>query len=187
MLAQAGMRYYLATMFSFTRFFRLFNPAVAVRDFREVWVQENPHRLRILLLSGAATFAIFGTMFSESHMIQPRPPEVTYITSYQGERSDAEIIAENIANQRAKEERFADADARREAAREAYEAVGSATGVDTQQARAEGEAERRQYERDLAEARERAVSRWGTVDPDTGKIVGPNPNGTEQAGVDPAE
>ena len=179
-------------MFSFSRMFRLFNPAVAVRDFREVWVQENPHRLRILLLSGAATFAIFGTMFSESHLIQPRPPEVTYITSYQGERTDAEIIAENIANQREKNERFAEADARREAARQAYEAVGSATGVDTEEARAEGEAERRQYERDLAEARARAISRWGTIDPETGQLVGPSQtdlsqNGTEQAGVDAGE
>ncbi len=181
------MRYYLATMFSFSRMFRLFNPAVAARDFREVWVQENPHRLRVLLLSGAATFAIFGTMFTESHMIQPRPPEVTYITSYQGERTDAEIIAENIANQREKERRFAEADARREAAREAYEAVGSATGVDTDEARAEGEAERRQYERELAEARARAVSRWGTVDPETGKIVGPNTDEAGQADIDAGE
>lgn len=173
MLAQGGMRYYLDIMFSLSRLFRLFNPVAAVRDFREVWVQENPHRLRILLLSGAATFAIFGTMFTESHLIQPRPPEVTYITSYQGERTDAEIIAENIANQREKEERFAEADARRAAAREAYETVGSATGVDTDEARAEGEAERRQYERELAEARAKAVARWGTIDPETGAIVGP--------------
>lgn len=158
-------------MFSISRFFRLINPVAALRDFRAVWVQDNPHRLRILLLSGAATFAIFGTMFTESHMIQPRPPEVTYITSYQGGRTDAEIIAENIANQRDKDKRFAEADARRKAAREAYEAVGSATGVDTSEARAEGEAERKEYERALAEARADAISRWGTIDPESGQVV----------------
>ncbi|WP_230281655.1 hypothetical protein [Croceicoccus sp. Ery15] len=171
-------------MFSFSRFFRLFNPVAAVRDFRDVWVQENPVRLRVLLLSGAATFAIFGTMFGESHMIQPRPPEVTYITSYQGDRTDAEIIAENIANQQEKNERFAEADARRAAARQAYETVGNATGVDTSEARAEGEAERRQYERDLAEARAKALARWGTIDPATGQIVSPK---EQQAPVDTAE
>ena len=62
-----------------------------------------------------------------------------------------------------------------------YETVGSATGVDTDEARAEGEAERRQYERELAEARAKAVARWGTIDPETGAIVGPDTNADSPA------
>lgn len=156
-----------------SKYAKLFNPVAAVRDFRSVWVQENPHRLRIMAVSAAITFAIFYSLMGQSHMILPRPPEVTYIDLFPEGRSDEDIIAENIANQRAKEERFAEMDARREAARQAYETVGSATGVDTADAKAEGEAERREYARALAEARAKAVAKYGTINPETGKIVKP--------------
>ncbi|GGD79236.1 hypothetical protein [Croceicoccus mobilis] len=158
-----------------TRYLRLFNPLLAFRDFRDVWEQDTPHRGRNLLMAGAATCAIFSAMaiMGRSQMAAPPVPEITWITQYDAERSDKEIIAENIENQREKEELFALRDAQRAEMRRTYEVIGNATGVDTSDAKAEGEAERAEYERKLAKARAEAVARYGTIDPETGAIIMP--------------
>ena len=76
----------------------------------------NPYRWRVLGVSVAATFALMVVMIPESERIEPRPPEVTWITTFQPDRTDAEIIASNIENQKRKDKLAAEARRARAAA-----------------------------------------------------------------------
>lgn len=141
-----------------SRFFAMLNPVRATRDFRTVWMQENPYRWRFALVSLIATGSIFTIMFGEEHRIEPRPPEITWITTFKPGRSDAEILASNIANQREKERLRAEQAEREARAREVYEAVGRASGIDVDAARAEGERERAAAAREAEAARQKALA-----------------------------
>ena len=147
------------TLSAFSRFARLFNPLRAARDFRDAWVQETPHRWRFLALSAAVTFCIFSVMFQEEHRIDPRSPEIDFITVFETGRSDAEILASNIENQRRKEAERAEQEAIDAEIRRRYEVVGEAMGMDTSEARARGEAERAAAAEAEQEARQRARER----------------------------
>lgn len=140
-----------------SRFFAMLNPVRALRDFRNVWIQENPYRWRFALVSLVATGSIFSTMVSEEHRVEPRPPEVTWISTFEPGRSDAEIIASNIANQREKDRLRAEQAAREAKAREVYEAVGRVSGIDVDAAKAEGERERAAAARAEEAARQKAL------------------------------
>lgn len=148
----------MATQSAFSRFLSLFNFVSAGRDFLSVWREENPYRLRIIAVSAAATFAIFSTMFGEEHVIEDRKPEITYITSFEPGRSDAEIIASNIANQEAKEQQRADEEAHDAEVRARYEYIGKMFGMDVEEARKQGEAERAARAKAEEEARQRALA-----------------------------
>ncbi|RVQ67822.1 hypothetical protein EKN06_07865 [Croceicoccus ponticola] len=148
----------MANSTALSRFFAMLNPLRAARDFRDVWVQENPYRWRIALVSLVATISVFSVMFQEEHRIEPRPPEITWITTLEPGRSDAEIVASNLANQREKERLAAERKAREEQAREVYEAIGRASGIDVEQARREGDAERAAAAAAEKAKRERALA-----------------------------
>ena len=60
----------------------------------------------------------------------PGRPKVTYITSWPEHRSDAEIIASNMANQRRKDALAGEQAKRDEAVRDMYKALGRASGMD---------------------------------------------------------
>lgn len=132
----------MASTTALSRFLTIINPVRAIRDFRGVWMQENPYRWRFALVAAVATGSIFWTMMGEEHRIEPRPPEITWITTFKPGRTDAEIMASNIANQREQERLKAEQAAREAKAREVYEAVGRASGMDVDAIKAEGEAER---------------------------------------------
>ena len=134
------------------------NPLRAIRDFRDVWMQENPYRWRIALVSLVATCSIFSIMFQEEHRVEPRRPEITWITTFDPDRSDAEILASNIANQERKESAAAAEEARAEEVRKRYEYVGRMFGMDVDQARAEGEAERAARKAAEEEKRQRLLA-----------------------------
>src|SRR5690606_23141531 len=78
-----------------------------------------------------------------SQRVEPRRPDVTYISTFAPDRSDEEIAASNIANQKRQDALRAEAEARAERKREAYKALGRASGFDV-------EAMERQIERDRA-------------------------------------
>jgi hypothetical protein len=124
---------------------RQVSPRGAVRDFIEVWRQAGRNRWRIAALSAATTIAIFSVIVQEE-AIGPIPhPHIDYITVWDPHRTDAQIIASNVANQKRKE-RLATEQARRdEEVREIYKEVGRASGMDVdaieKQARADHEAE----------------------------------------------
>ncbi len=111
-------------------FLSRFNPAPGVRDFANEFSRPNPYRWRILAASCALTFTIFSVFTYEGVKGPPVPPEVTYITSWSADRTDEEIIATNILNQKRKDEYQAELDAAAEESRQAYRALGAATGMD---------------------------------------------------------
>ncbi len=123
-------------------FFRRVSPRRAVADFVEHWQQPTEHRWPLLGVAAAATFAIFMLFIPDSQRIEPRRPEVTYITSWSPDRTDEEIIASNIANQQRKDELEAIEEERAELRKDLYRALGRATFIDVDEMEAEIEAER---------------------------------------------
>jgi hypothetical protein len=135
------------------KFWRLISPRRAVEDFAHEWRQPNPYRWRVLGVSVAATFALMMLLLPDSERIQPRPPEVTWITTFAEGRTEAEIIASNVENQRRKDRLAAEAAERAERRRQAYKALGRATGVDVDEMEAEIERERAAEQASARQAR----------------------------------
>ncbi|MET0180614.1 MAG: hypothetical protein ABW194_09070 [Novosphingobium sp.] len=117
---------------------------------REQLGEPRPHRLPLMGVAAAATFAVFSVMFQEGARGLPRPPEITYIESWELGRSDAEIIAGNIAATAARKEREAQRAASAERVRQMYKALGRASGMDVDAI------ERRTQAENATEARKRA-------------------------------
>lgn len=133
-------------------FWRNVSPRGAIGDLINEWRQPNPYRWQILGVSVAATFVLMTLMIPESQRAEPRPPHVTYITTFEANRTEAEIVASNIANQKVKDEV-----ARREAEnaeyrKEAAKALGRATGIDVDAM--EADIERRKAAEEAAAARQ---------------------------------
>jgi hypothetical protein len=89
-------------------------------------------RIRIwpLLAAAAVPALIFWQFGQERWRIPPAKPEVTFISTFEDGRSDAEIEATNRANQAFQNELRAEQRQREEEAREAYRALGRASGID---------------------------------------------------------
>lgn len=111
-------------------FWRNISPKGAVGDFIDVWSEPTPYRWQILGVALALTFAFFTLLIPESERIPPERPSVTYITTYAEGRTDEEIVASNLANQRRKDELEAQREEAAERRKELYRALGRATGVD---------------------------------------------------------
>lgn len=122
-------------------FFRRISPKAAVADFASQWQEDTPHRWPILGVAMASTFAVFMLFIPDSQRAALPRPEIDYITTFAPDRSDAEIIASNCANQAFKDELEARLAERAELRREMYRALGRATFVDVDEAVAEAEAE----------------------------------------------
>lgn len=105
------------------------NPTGAVRDFAHVW-RGNPYRWRVLAISIAASVGMLAIFIPKSERIMPRMPEVTYITTFAPGRSDAEIEASNIANQKKQDEIRAKLAEQEEYRKNLYRQLGRMTGVD---------------------------------------------------------
>lgn len=137
-------------------FWRLVSPKRAVSDFADQWSRPTPHRWQILGVACAATFAIFATLIPPSERAVIPKPDVIYISTFDESRSDAEIIAENCANQERKDafrERVAQSE---QARREMYETLGRATFMDMDTITEEAEAQRSAEAAARARAREEA-------------------------------
>ncbi len=87
-------------------------------------------RFGVLAIAALMTLGLLYQFTRERVRIPPRPPEVTYITTFAAGRSDAEIVASNRANQLEQENLRAEQAAREEKAKDAYRALGRATGLD---------------------------------------------------------
>lgn len=87
-------------------------------------------QLPVLALAALLTTVLLYQFTRERVRIPPRPPEVTYITTYEPGRSDTQIAASNRANQAVQDALRADQARREEEAKEAYRAIGRATGLD---------------------------------------------------------
>ena len=106
------------------------SPRGAIGDLINEWRKPNPHRWGVLGVSIAATASMFIVLIPDSTRIPPAQPQVTYITSFAPDRTDAEIATSNEANQARKEQRAAEAAVRAERRRENFRALGRASGFD---------------------------------------------------------
>lgn len=137
-------------MSSLTRF----NPKAGIVDFWHEFRKPNPLRIPMLLASTVPLLVIFYWLAGETHYRTPERPTITYITTFDPERSDAEIMASNEANQEVKELREAAEEELAERKREIYKSLGRGIGMDVDKIEAEADARRAAEE--AAEAERRA-------------------------------
>ena len=107
-----------------------FNPTGGIVDFWHEIRRPTPYRWPILGLSLLCSFVLLFWVTKERVLVPPEPPKVSYISTFEAGRSDAEIIASNIENQRRKERLAAEQAKRDEEVKAAYRALGRATGLD---------------------------------------------------------
>lgn len=121
------------------------SPGGAIGDLITVFRQAGHNRWRIAALAALPPLGIFAVFANEEVRGKPKPPEITYITSWRADRSTAEIVASNIANQRLQDRLEAEQAKREEEVRGIYKTLGRASGMDVdaieQQAAAERAAE----------------------------------------------
>lgn len=129
-------------MFTLRDMWRNASPTGAIADFRLVFQQAGHNRWRIAVLACACTGSLFYLLGSESWKI-PRPkPEIIYVRQFAPHRTEAEIIASNIANQKAKDA-LAAVQAQQDAeVRKIYMTLGRMSGMDVDRIAAQGDAER---------------------------------------------
>lgn len=89
-------------------------------------------RIGILALAAVIPALVFWQFGKERWRVPPAPPEVTYISTFEGARSDDEIEASNRANQVFQDRLRAEQAQREEEAKEAYRALGRASGLDVE-------------------------------------------------------
>lgn len=123
-------------------FWRKISPSGAVRDFVHEFTRPNPYRWPVIGVSLAATIGLFSVMWHEGGEGAFRRPEITYITTFAPDRTDAEIIASNKANQRVKDELAAEQSVRDEKVKDIYRTLGRVSGMDVEKTEREAAAER---------------------------------------------
>ena len=111
-------------------FWRTISPRRAVADFLEEWRRPQPYRWQALGIAVAITLGLMLLFIPESQRGEPLRPHVTYITSWYADRTEEEIIASNIENQRRQDELAALAAERAELRKDLYRQLGRATGLD---------------------------------------------------------
>jgi hypothetical protein len=118
------------------------HPTGMVADFKAVWKEAGHNRWRIAAVSAACTFAVFYVMFQQGAK-GPQPPlKVTYISTLPAHRSEAEIIASNVENQKRKEAVNRILAERDEEVRNVYKTIGRISGMDVDEIARQAEAER---------------------------------------------
>ncbi|NQX94915.1 MAG: hypothetical protein HRT64_08360 [Erythrobacter sp.] len=136
-------------MSSLTRF----NPKTGIVDFWHEFRKPNPFRIPMLLASTVPLLVIFYWLSGETHYSNPERPVITYITTFDPERSDEEIIASNEANQEVKELREAAVEELAERKREIYKTLGRGLGMDVDKIAAEADARKAAEEAAAAQRR----------------------------------
>ncbi|WP_159874528.1 hypothetical protein [Novosphingobium sp. 9U] len=117
------------------------SPTGMIADFREVWRQAGGNRWRFAAVAAVCTFGVFYVMMGQEASAPHHPPKVTYITVFPAHRTDAEIEASNIANQKRKEALALDR-ARRDAdVRNLYKELGRWSGMDVDKIAREADAQ----------------------------------------------
>lgn len=136
-----------------------FNPAPGVKDFWNEIRKPNPFRWPILAVSMLPFAAIMYWLSSETVYKNPERPSITYITTFDPDRTDEEITQSNIANQEVKELREEAEEDLAQRKRDLYKALGAAAGMDVEEIEARADAERAEREAEEAAQREEMFGR----------------------------
>lgn len=131
-----------------------FNPTSGLLDFWNEIRRPQPYRWPILIASVLPVALILYWAMGQVAYKVPDRPRITYITTFDPARTDAEIAATNAANQELKELRQAEEARIAKRKREMYKALGAATGMDVDTI--EREADARRAAEEAAEAKRRA-------------------------------
>lgn len=134
------------------------SPRRAAIDLWRVLGAPGEFRVPGVLLASAVTGSMLWVMVGQGGRALPPPPKVIYINSWRADRSDAEIIAGNIAAARKARAEAAEEERRDEDVRQMYKAVGAASGMDTDKMYKQGVLER------AAEARAEAARNKALLD-----------------------
>lgn len=118
------------------------NPVGGIQDFWSEFRRPNPYRWPILGLSLLMTGTLLYGFVVQKDYLPPAKPKVTYISTFDPNRTEAEIIASNIANQKRKDELARQIAKFEEEKREAYRALGRASGMDVDKIEADAATER---------------------------------------------
>jgi hypothetical protein len=118
------------------------SPVGAIGDLFTVFREAGRNRWRFAGLALLPPLGIFWFFANEVVYADPPRPVVTYITSFRPGRTDAEIIASNIANQRYQDQLAAEQAKREEEVRQIYKKLGRLSGLDVDAIEAKAKAER---------------------------------------------
>jgi hypothetical protein len=118
------------------------SPTGAIGDFIKVFREAGRNRWRIFGLALLPPLGILWVFANEEVRGPPKGPVVTYITTFAAGRSDAEIMASNIANQRYQDQLRAEQANREEDVRQIYVKIGRMSGMDVDAIEAKAKAER---------------------------------------------
>ncbi|HEX7711137.1 MAG TPA: hypothetical protein VF418_09360 [Sphingomonadaceae bacterium] len=105
------------------------SPTGAIKDFVEVW-KGNRYRWRTLALALAMTGALLYIALPATVRAPPPHPDITYISTLDENRTRAQIMASNIAHQKAEEKVVAAEQRQAEDRKKFWEAIGRATFID---------------------------------------------------------
>lgn len=119
-----------------------FNPAPGFLDLWNEIRRPRPYRWTFLTLSVLPVAGVLWWAVAQVEYKAPERPQIEYITSFAPDRTEAEIIASNRANQEVKELREAAEADIAERKRNMYKALGAAAGMDVEAIEAKAEAER---------------------------------------------
>jgi hypothetical protein len=111
-------------------YWRNISPGGALSDLWQQWRQPTPYRWPVLALSIALSVTMLTVLIPDSQRVPPARPEVSFITTFAPDRTDAEVIASNIENQKRKEALEAAAAERAERRKQAARALARASGFD---------------------------------------------------------
>lgn len=134
-----------------------YNPTTGLADMWEYFRRPQPHRWPILAASTLPIILIIAWANSEEVLVPPERPNVTYISTLAPDRSDEEILASNIANQRKQDELRDRLDELEERKRAMYRALGEASGMDVAAMERQAEAERARAEAEAEAKREEVL------------------------------
>ena len=142
------------------------DPREGFVDFWHEFRRPNPYRWPILGLSALITTTLFYSFVQERSYAPPPRPEVEFITTFPDGRTDAEIMAENEANQAFQDvvdEQMAEKEERK---REMFRTLGRATGMDVDEIDRRAEENRAREEAERAAQVERMLAgRQAQVEP----------------------
>lgn len=125
----------------FRRFLRRLNPLAALGDLGSELGKPYPHRFKIMTAAAVTTVGLFSVMWQEGAAGLPHPPQITYIQSLDPNRSEAEIVAGNIAATRAGRAAEAEEAASAERIRQMYKTLGRVSGIDVDEIEAKAKAD----------------------------------------------